>query len=308
MTESVGHCICHRFYGFYGSKCEELSVSSHLFFCGSCIVFMIAFMVGWYNLILVRQMYRSGKLKLLNNTTLAIGANSLVSVAVMFMTVLFAATIYSVDRQMYMDQHFRTNIALTIISLQYLSAIALGVRVYWIDFSGIGLETSSPDKLTHKLLIGVGGVFFIMLSVLLFLHLKVASFAGLLSPMIVGWTYYFGGKQVVNRLLREHSAIENKNKRQNAFSVDAAKAVHRSSRNVYRYALLDCLFVTGVIFTIPMSRPWYSSQNDLPRFCQGQLFSLSVREVPTRKNTHRHTNSVDRWRDTFFPSITKRSF
>jgi len=262
-------CICDRFYGFYGPQCKNLSASSYLLLIGCLIMFFVSLLSVIYNVQLMLLLYKTKKLKFY--TFSVVGLNTLSSGLWTGLTSGLILTVFQWDKQMIFHQKIRIIILISSAMCTILSSLV--INGYWISITK--QISSKSEHLKYQFQVYGSFASIIIAFFLMFLFFDPMISAALVSGVISGWSYHYGGKVVVMALRKLHDA-EDTTSRVNLTIVQVMKAVQQTADIMGKYAIAITLSVLLWIFTAPTPFPIYSQQNELPRWCAGQIAAILV--------------------------------
>jgi len=265
-----GECKCDRYYGFYGEDCRNLSMPSYAYAAVYCFIPIVAFIVGGYNVSLIKLLYHEQKLKFTTLATLSF--NTFSSLGPIHISLEYIFTVFEVDKQMYMRQHLRRTFTAVIFVVSMLSSIEISGS--WIRLTQkVRRQNLYLNK--YNLLISLGLVLFFILLVVSFLYQHGIEFFVIVTPALIGMSYAYGGFLVVSTLRSMYvPGAKISDTVRNA--LELAYAVETTANNISLYCVIDVFASVLAVTTFHSSDPYYKAQNHLPRWAQGQVGFIVV--------------------------------
>jgi hypothetical protein len=265
---NYGHCICDRFYGFYGPTCEKLSVASLIggLVCIGSIAFMIKALFS--NCLFAYRLHRVGCLQQ-NAVGRSLFFNALCTFPPLTTTVGFFLCLISVDRQMVFHQYIRIWTYSALLVTFILSTMSISLA--WIET----VEKTRRREHYHwkyKSILYGTSVFTVLLSLLSFRF----SFTAILFVAIL-FVVSFSYLQAT-RMVTEALGVMEENGDIIVYqgASDVLLRIKHTTKNMLKYSLFMSVSFLVMHFTITLSTPNYKEQDSLPRYLQGQPFLFMV--------------------------------
>ena len=202
------HCVCHRYFGFMGTKCRKRSRASWLLLVLSIINAIMSFRALLSNIMLALELKDSGRLKA-NRIGRTLFFNTVVTLPVMTIAIGNSLIVLEVDRNADFETHGYQVCVACLLFVYYLST--LSVSMVWIvdvqrmSSLGLGRESRLVKKRQERiwlLVTYVVALSCVALGIILFVFSSSAPISIVICTYntIVAGSYRYGGRRVVRDL------------------------------------------------------------------------------------------------------------
>jgi hypothetical protein len=275
----VGHCICDRFYGFYGPMCSKLALASYILVacCGLGVFLMMRAL--FFNISLAYRLYVFRHLGP-NAIGRSLFFNLLLIVPSIGLCFGFMFPVVQVDEDMYFHEFLRLPMYTLYFGTYILTAMSISlVWVETVEKSSSSRSNKANKKSInwkYKSILYGTSVVSIFASCLSYRY-NFTAFFGLVLCVMVAYSYHYASQRVVKAL---STTDVNGSIIVHPSAMDILNTIKSTAKEMTRLSMWMALLFLGLAFTITLSRPFYEKQNHLPRYAQGQIFFFLVTPLP----------------------------
>jgi hypothetical protein len=271
---SNSECMCDRYYGFYGSDCEKLSVTSYVYSIVYLLTWPFAMFAFIYCLYLLRLLHEYGKLSCDVRVTLVL--NTIATFPPCVLMLEYPFTVFGVDKQMFMRQYLRGVLLMLMFFAGMLSSFKISES--WIRLIlGDSKQRKKKNILrNYYFCLMLGCVLFTVLVIFCFIMYRALEILTAATPLLIALSYWYGGKLVVTTL-RSMYRPGTKLSGVIVNALELAYAVEITARTIVLFSVLGTLSTILTAVTFHSKTPYYPQQSHLPRWIQGQIGSILVR-------------------------------